>query len=333
MRPEMAIQADLGAAVIPARRLLEIRQLEISAEGPQGSVKLLRGVDLWIDRHRVGVVGESGSGKSMTAAAILGLLPPAVRATHGSITFLGRELLGLRESEMQDIRGREISIVYQNAVTSLNPLIAVGDQIARVCRTHIGVSRNEAWKRAVDMLASLGIADAANRAHDYPHQFSGGMAQRVAIGAALICGPKLLIADEPTTGLDATIQAQVLEVITDSVKRSSATLMLISHDLSVIQATTDAVVVIYAGLVMEIGPTMDVITSPLNPYTQGLVRSLTPRSDGTIDFIPGRIPEPRAIGEQCPFADRCALVTERCRVEKPLLRELQTGRWVACHNV
>jgi oligopeptide/dipeptide ABC transporter ATP-binding protein len=333
MRPEAAMQADLDVRTMPPRRLLDIRQLEITAEGQQTPVTLLRGVDLWIDRRRVGVVGESGSGKSMTAAAVLGLLPPGVRATGGSISFLGRELLGLPEAEMQEIRGREISIVYQNAVTSLNPLIAVGDQIAHVCRTHIRVSRTEAWNRSVAMLASLGIADAANRAHDYPHQFSGGMAQRVAIGAALICGPKLLIADEPTTGLDATIQAQVLEVIADSVNRTAATLMLISHDLSVIQATTEEVVVMYAGLVMEIGPTADVITSPLNPYTQGLVRSLTPRTDGTIDFIPGRIPEPRAIGEQCPFADRCSLVTERCRVEKPMLRQLQAGRWVACHNV
>jgi oligopeptide/dipeptide ABC transporter ATP-binding protein len=269
----------------------------------------------------------------MTAAAILGLLPPAVRATHGSIRFLGRELLGLPEADVQKIRGRQISIVYQNAVTSLNPLIAVGDQIARVCRAHTGVSRAEAWNRAVAMLASLGIAGAANRAHDYPHQFSGGMAQRVAIAAALICGPTLLIADEPTTGLDATIQAQVLEVITDSVARSGATLLLISHDLAVIQATTDAVVVIYAGLVMEIGPTVDVITSPLNPYTQGLVGSLTPAPDGSIQFIPGRIPEPQTIGQQCPFADRCPLVSDRCRVEKPLLRELQPARWVACHNL
>lgn len=317
----------------PALRLLEIRGLEVVAQGQNEPVKLLRGIDLWLDTGRIGVVGESGSGKSMTAAAILGLLPPGVRATKGSIRFDGQELLGLGEDALQAIRGRQISIVYQNAVTSLNPLVAVGDQIARVCRVHTGVSRAEAWKRAVEMLASLGIADAAHRARDYPHQFSGGMAQRVAIGAALICGPKLLIADEPTTGLDATIQAQVLEVITTSVQRTHARLLLISHDLGVIQATTDSVVVLYAGLVMEIGSTADVISSPLNPYTQGLVRSLTPKEDGTIQFIPGRVPEPQTIGEQCPFASRCPLVSERCRVEKPLLRLLRPGQWVACHNV
>lgn len=303
------------------------------AHTPREPVKLLRGVDLWLDTNRLGVVGESGSGKSMTAAAILGLLPPGIKSTRGSIRFAGRELLGLPESEMQKIRGRQISIVYQNAVTSLNPLMSVGDQIARVCRVHTGASPTESWRRAVDMLASLGIADAIHRARDYPHQFSGGMAQRVAIGAALICGPKLLIADEPTTGLDATIQVQVLDVITESVRRTGAALLLISHDLGVIQATTDSVVVLYAGLVMEIGRTRDVISSPLNPYTQGLVRSLTPNEDGTIDFIPGRVPEPQTIGEQCPFASRCALVSDRCRAERPLLRERHTGQWVACHNV
>ena len=316
-----------------ALRLLEIGHLEVVAQAQRESVTLLRGVDLWLDTPRLGVVGESGSGKSMTAAAILGLLPPGIKVTKGSIRFNGRELLGLPESEMQKIRGRRISIVYQNAVTSLNPLVSVGDQIARVCRVHTGVSRAESWKRAVAMLASLGIADAEHRARDYPHQFSGGMAQRVAIGAALICGPKLLIADEPTTGLDATIQAQVLDVITESVRRTGAALLLISHDLGVIQATTDSVVVLYAGLVMEIGLTEDVISAPLNPYTQGLVSSLTPKEDGTIQFIPGRVPEPHTIGEQCPFASRCPLVSERCRREKPLLRELRPGQWVACHNV
>jgi len=317
----------------PATKLLEIRGLEVSTEAERQQVKLLRGIDLWLDVPRLGVVGESGSGKSMTAAAILGLLPPGVRATGGSIRFSGRELTGLPESDLQEIRGRQISIVYQNAITSLNPLISVGDQIARVCRVHTGVSRAEAWRRAVDMLASLGIADAPHRARDYPHQFSGGMAQRVAIGAALICGPKLLIADEPTTGLDATIQAQVLDVIVESVRRTGAALLLISHDLGVIQATTDSVVVLYAGLVMEIGRTTDVISAPLNPYTQGLVRALTPKEDGTIQFIPGRVPEPQTIGEQCPFASRCPLVSDRCRREKPLLRELRPGQWVACHNV
>ncbi len=287
----------------PATRLLQIEGLEVVAQGPRDRVKLLRGIDLWLDAPRVGVVGESGSGKSMTAAAILGLLPPGVRVIAGSVRFAGRELLGLPESELQRVRA------------------------------HTGVSRAEAWRRAVEMLGSLGIADAPHRARDYPHQFSGGMAQRVAIGAALVCGPQLLLADEPTTGLDATIQAQVLDVITESVRRTGASLLLISHDLGVIEAMTDSVVVLYAGLVMEIGRTTDVISSPLNPYSQGLVRALTPKADGTIQFIPGRVPEPGSIGEQCPFASRCPLVSERCRVEKPRLREMRPGRWVACHNV
>lgn len=333
MRREPVVGASPVHTDEPVPRLLEISQLEVIAHTPRGPVKLLRGIDLWMDTNRLGVVGESGSGKSMTAAAILGLLPPGIKSTKGSIRFAGRELLGLPEADMQKIRGRQISIVYQNAVTSLNPLMSVGDQIARVCRAHTGVSRSESWRRAVELLTSLGIADAAQRARDYPHHFSGGMAQRVAIAAALICGPKLLIADEPTAGLDATIQVQVLDVITESVRGTGAALLLISHDLGVIQATTDSVAVLYAGLVMEIGRTRDVMSSPLNPYTQGLVRCLTPREDGTIDFIPGRVPEPQTIGEQCPFASRCPLVGDRCRVERPLLRELRPGQWVACHNV
>jgi oligopeptide/dipeptide ABC transporter ATP-binding protein len=318
---------------MPGTALLRISDLVVEAASGGAAVPLLRGIDLVVpETARVGIVGESGSGKSMTASAVLGLLPEGVRSTGGSIALRGNELLGLSERELRGVRGRDVSIVYQNAVTSLNPLLSVGEQIARVCRAHTGVSRAEAWARTVALLDSLGIPEPEHRARNYPHQFSGGMAQRVAIAMALICDPALLIADEPTTGLDATIQVQVLEVIDRSVRESGAALLLISHDLSVIRAMCEIVAVAYAGEILEFGFAEDVLSTPLSPYTAGLVRCLEP-PDGEIAFIPGHIPEPGSFGAQCPFADRCDLVSDRCRGERPLLRELRPNHWVACHNV
>jgi len=314
------------------RPLLEIADLRVEGIKNGRTVPLLRGIELVIgEGMRVGIVGESGSGKSMTASAIIGLLPPGVRAVSGSIQLRGRQLHALSEPEMRRLRGSELAVVSQNAMGALNPLVPVGAQIARVCRAHTQVSRAEARDRAVAMLDSLGIPNAAERARDYPHQFSGGMAQRVAIAMALICDPSLLIADEPTTGLDATIQAQVLEVISDSVRSREAALLLISHDLAVVSAMCDVVAVVYAGEVLEVGPAEDVLRDPLSPYTQGLIRCLKPATD-EIPFIPGRIPEPGSFGEQCPFAERCPRVSERCRHERPRLRELRHHHWVACHN-
>jgi oligopeptide/dipeptide ABC transporter ATP-binding protein len=327
----MAAEAPVRSrlAGLAEEPLLEIAGLEVAA----GEVPLLRGIELVVPAGaRVGIVGESGSGKSMTASAILGLLPEGVEARHGSVRFRGRDLRTLPERELRQVRGGEIAIVYQNAVASLNPLQSVGSQIARICREHTDVSRSEAWRRTVDLLDRLGIPDAEHRARSYPHQFSGGMAQRVAIAMALICDPSLLICDEPTTGLDATIQAQVLEVIDASVRDSGAALLLISHDLAVIGAMCEIVAVAYAGEILEVGHAGDVLNRPLGPYTQGLVRCLRP-APGEIAYIPGRIPEPGSIGEQCPFAERCPLVSERCHLERPLLRELQPRHFVACHNV
>jgi peptide/nickel transport system ATP-binding protein len=332
-RPHPVSPAIGGLAQFPGVPLLALDGVVVTGVKHGREVPLLRGVDLVVPENaRVGIVGESGSGKSMTASAILGLMPPGVRTTAGSIRFRGRDLQLLGEHELRDVRGGEISIVFQNAVASLNPLITVGEQIARVCRAHMSISRSEAWSRAVQMLDSLGIADAENRARNYPHQFSGGMAQRVAIAMALICHPALLIADEPTTGLDATIQAQVLDVIDASIRESGAALLLISHDLSVITAMCDIVAVAYAGEILEFGYATDVLQNPLNPYTRGLVRCLAP-PPGEIAFIPGHIPEPGTIGRQCPFADRCELVSAHCREQGPVLRELGPNHWVACHNV
>jgi oligopeptide/dipeptide ABC transporter ATP-binding protein len=313
--------------------LLEVRDLVVEATTATGRVPLLHGMLLTVKPgSRVGIVGESGSGKSMTASAIMRLLPEGVEATAGSIHFRGRDLMKLTEEEMRDVRGKEISIVYQNAVASLNPIMKVGDQISAVCRTHTGLSRAAARDRAVEILDSLGIPAAARRARDYPHHFSGGMAQRVAIAMALVCDPMMLIADEPTTGLDATIQMQVLEVIERSVRERGAALILISHDFGVIEAMTDVIAVVYAGMLLELGSARAVLSSPLSPYTVDLMAGLSTEA-GVINFIPGRIPDPGSYRNSCPFADRCRLVSERCRVEAPVLRELESGHLVACHNV
>lgn len=320
----------LGGTAIDT--LLRVDGLVVRAGLTARQVVLLNEMELVVpEGGRVGIVGESGSGKSMTASAILRLLPEGVHATAGKIEFRGRDLMALSEREMRQIRGKDLSIVYQNALATLNPLERVGDQIAVVARTHLDVSRREARDRAVEILDSLGIPAAARRARDYPHQFSGGMAQRVSIAMALICDPSLLIADEPTTGLDATVQAHVLEVIDRSVAERKAAMLLISHDLAVIEAMCDIVAVAYAGHLLEFGRAKDILRAPLSPYTQALTACLS-ATDGAIAFIPGRIPEPGSFGEQCPFAERCAKVTDRCRAERPRPRQLRPGHWVACHN-
>jgi oligopeptide/dipeptide ABC transporter ATP-binding protein len=321
------------ASGLEAEPLLAVSDLVVeAAKGKKRSVELLRAMELAIPAGaRVGIVGESGSGKSMTASAVLGLLPPGVTARSGSVRFNGRELLGLSDRELRPMRGRDISLVSQNAVASLNPLMTVGEQIASVCRTHTGASKKEAWKQTVELLDQLGIPEPDVRARAYPHHFSGGMAQRVAIAMALICSPKLLIADEPTTGLDATIQAQVLEVIDRSVTASGAALLLISHDLAVIRAMCDTVAVVYAGSLLEFGPADQVLKAPLSPYTQGLIRSMDP-PEGEIAYIPGRIPEPGTLGAGCPFAERCDQATDACRAKQPPLQQLRPDHWVSCHH-
>jgi len=317
-----------------AEEFLEITDLTIASGGSRSSKTILGGLSLSIgEGRRVGLVGESGSGKTMAAGSIVGLLPEGVRADSGSVKLDGRELLGLSEAHLRRVRGRIISIIYQNALSSLNPVIPVGRQIADVGRAHLSISKAESMRRAVGLMEAMGIPDAERRALDYPHQFSGGMAQRVAIAMALICEPRLVIADEPTTGLDATIQVQVLETISTSIADRKAALLLISHDLAVVESMTEELVVLYAGVVLERGPTPEVMAEPLNPYTRGLVASVQQAGD-SVSYIPGRIPEPGSVpATSCPFAARCPIVTDRCSLERPELREVRPSRWVACHNV
>ena len=310
--------------------ILCVEGLRVARRGKGAREELLSGVSFGIRRGaRVGIVGESGSGKSLTATAIVQLLPNGLAQTSGKVIFEGRDLASLSEREMHRIRGGKIGMIFQNVMGSLNPLFPVGKQIAAVARTHLGMSRKRALEHAVAQLEELGVP--SERARDYPYRFSGGMAQRVAIAMAMCCSPSLLIADEPTTGLDATIQLQVLEAIDRRVRNAGCSLLLISHDLAIIAAMTDWLVVMYAGVVLEAGPTADVMEKPLSPYTRKLVECARPSADGAIQFIPGHIPEPGTSPRQCVFSDRCDLVYERCRRERPELRLFEGGRQVSCH--
>ena len=312
--------------------ILEVADLQVDIGQEPRVVHALQGVTFEVKRGSLtGLVGESGSGKSMTSLAILRSLPEGGRLAGGSIVFDGHDLVTVSEARMRDIRGKSISIVFQNARASLNPLFPVGRQIADVYRTHEDVSRAQAWDKAVEMLDVMGIPNAADKARDYPHQFSGGMAQRAMVAMALVCSPQLLIADEPTTGLDVTIQAQVLKVIVDMITEVGASLLLISHDLGIISEVCNEVVVMYAGKILEIGPVDKVLESPANPYTQALLASFAIGTDKRMSYIPGRVPSLDILHTSCPFTSRCAQVEERCYQEMPALQELETGHYVACH--
>jgi oligopeptide/dipeptide ABC transporter ATP-binding protein len=283
--------------------------------------------------QRLGIVGESGSGKSMTASAIMALLPEGVGVGHGAVRVRGRDLAGQSEAALRAMRGRVVSIVYQNALSALNPMIPVGRQIADVARAHLGLGKAEARARAVELMAAMGIPDAARRARDYPHQFSGGMAQRVAIALALVCEPQLVIADEPTTGLDATIQVQVLATIDRSTRDTGSALLLISHDLTVVESLTDDLVVFLRGVVVERGRTAAVMASPLAPYTRTLVAAAAQlHGDAASAVTNGAMPSGiAALGTRCPFDPDCALDVAACRATPTRLREVAPGRFVARH--
>jgi oligopeptide/dipeptide ABC transporter ATP-binding protein len=325
------------AAAGPARpdaggeALLRVDGLSVATTGSPDQAHPLQEVTIEIGRGSlVGLVGESGSGKSMTSMTILGMLPPGLAVTAGSVDFDGRDLLSLSEKQMREVRGEEISIVFQNPKSSLNPVIQVGEQIAELMRIHHGASKAASRAAAVELLDGMGIPDAARRAREYPHQYSGGMAQRAALARAMACSPKLLIADEPTTGLDATVQEEVLDLLVHSVRERGASLLLVSHDMRVIKATCDRTVVMYAGMVLESGPTDAVLGSPRSPYTRALLDCFEVSDRGQVNSIPGAAPMVLEPHEGCPFAPRCALVEERCRAAVPSLRE-RDGRGVACH--
>jgi peptide/nickel transport system ATP-binding protein len=325
------------APSLGATPLLEIRGLKTHFATDDGMVHAVDGVDMTLDAgETLGVVGESGCGKSVTAMTVMKLLamPPA-RIVAGQVMWQGRDLIPLPMAEMQKIRAKEIAMIFQEPMTSLNPVYTVGEQIAEVIRLHEGLNRKAALDRAVEMLQLVRIANPQGRVHDYPHQFSGGMRQRVMIAMALACNPKLLIADEPTTALDVTIQAQILDLLVDLQSRLGMAVMLITHAMGVVAETAQRVVVMYAGKVIEEAPVRELFASPRHPYTQGLIRSI-PRMDRDavrkqrLEAIGGTVPKLINPKPGCRFAPRCKYAQAACLDETPLLREVAPGHKVAC---
>ncbi|HEU5096042.1 MAG TPA: ABC transporter ATP-binding protein [Reyranella sp.] len=320
-----------------ADTLLDIRGLKTWFATDDGMVRAVDGVDIRIERgETVGVVGESGCGKTVTARSILKLIDmPPGRFEGGQILWRGRDLLPLSAADMDKIRAREIAIVFQEPMTSLNPVYSVGAQIAEVLRQHEKLSRRQALDRAAEMLSLVNIPNAKARVHDYPHQFSGGMRQRVMIALALSCRPQLLIADEPTTALDVTIQAQILELMQEMKDRFGMAIMLITHAMGVVAETCQRVVVMYAGKVVEEAPAAALFGNPRHPYTQGLIRSI-PRVDRAatrkerLEAIPGTVPSLLDPPPGCRFAQRCRFATDVCRQAMPPLKQVGPGHFVRC---
>lgn len=321
--------------------LLDVEALQVTFPGATGRIRAVDGVSFTVRAgETVCLVGESGCGKSLTALSLLRLVPPPGRIeAGGAIRFAGRDVLTLDEPSLRAIRGREMAMIFQEPSTALNPVLTVGDQIAEVVRVHTKCRRAEAWAKAVDMLAQVGIADAATRATQYPHELSGGMRQRVMIAMALVLSPRLVIADEPTTALDVTIQAQILELLRAMRARTDMALLLITHDLGVVAEMASRVIVMYAGRVVEEAPVEALFASPRMPYTEGLLRAMPRLEDAALAAtdrlvtIPGSVPAADALPSGCTFRDRCPYAWERCAREEPALSEVSPGHRVRCHLV
>lgn len=312
--------------------LLDIQDLSVQYSTDEGVVRAVEGLNLQLQPgDSLGFVGETGAGKTTTALAIMRLIStPPGKITGGKVLFEGRDLLGVSEDEMRAIRGDKIAMIFQDPMTSLNPVIPVDEQIAEMVLLHNDVDKKGALKAAIEMLEVVGIRP--ERSHEYPHQFSGGMKQRVVIAIALACNPALLIADEPTTALDVTIQAQVLELMKDLKRKFNTALIMITHDLGVVADICDKVAIMYAGSVVEYSDKHSLYTEPLHPYTIGLFNSI-PDVDDDEEFlkvIPGLTPDPTNLPSGCPFHPRCTHATERCRAERPSWNEARPGHFVAC---
>jgi peptide/nickel transport system ATP-binding protein len=314
--------------------LLAVEGLRTHFATNDGIVRAVDGVNFTVDEgETLGVVGESGCGKSITALSIMRLLTRPGRTVAGRVFFQGRNLLELTDDEMEDVRGNDIAMIFQEPMTSLNPVFRVGDQIGESIQRHLGVSNEEAARRVVDLFVQVGIPSPDKRVRDYPHQMSGGMRQRVMIAMALACKPKLLIADEPTTALDVTIQAQILELIKGLKDTENMAVMMITHDLGVIAEVAANVVVMYAGKIVERGPVNDIFHDPQHPYTQGLLRSIPkPAQIGhRLEVIKGTVPHPLNLPPGCTFAPRCPDKFEPCDSAFPALEDIAPKRAVACY--
>jgi oligopeptide/dipeptide ABC transporter ATP-binding protein len=320
--------------------ILQVEGLQTHFFTAVGTIRAVDGVSYSLrSGETLGVVGESGCGKSVSALSILRLVAnPPGRIVGGAVRFEGRNLLDLSESEMEAIRGNEISMIFQEPMTSLNPLYTVGGQIAEAVALHQGLGRKEAWDRAVEMLRRVYIPEPERRAHAYPHQLSGGMRQRVMIAMALSCNPKVLIADEPTTALDVTIQAQILDLMRELQQTYGTAIVLITHDMGVVAENADRVVVMYAGRKVEEAPADELFDHPGHPYTQGLLGSIPHLGgagrDGSgrarLNEIKGLVPSLFALPPGCSFAPRCARASDRCREARPPLEEHRVGHFIAC---
>jgi len=316
--------------------LIRVKDLRTSFFTPEGEVKAVDGVSFEIGEGKtLGLVGESGCGKSVTALSIMRLVPsPPGRIVGGEILYRGRDLLKLDGESMRKIRGNEISMIFQEPMTSLNPVFTVGNQIGEAIHLHQGLGKRETRAKTIEMLKLVKIADPDSRVDDYPHQLSGGMRQRVMIAMALSCNPSLLIADEPTTALDVTIQAQIMELMQELQEQLGMSLLLITHDLGVVAEQADEVGIMYAGKIVECAPTKQIFSRPLHPYTVGLLNSL-PGARGhkkrRLDAIPGVVPSPLELPDGCRFRDRCPKAAAMCAGAEPELLEKEQGHAVACY--
>ncbi|MBM81854.1 MAG: peptide ABC transporter ATP-binding protein [Planctomycetaceae bacterium] len=317
--------------------LLSVRDLGVSFRTEGGEARAVDGVSFDLFPGEVlGIVGESGSGKSVTSLAIMRLIPdPPGKIVSGQIMYGGEDIVQKSYPDMRDVRGNKIAMIFQEPMTALNPVFTVGMQVMETILTHEKVSKSEARDRAVEMLEKVGIPEARKRLKDYPHQFSGGMRQRVMIALALVCHPNILIADEPTTALDVTTQAQILELMLDlKSQKEDSSIILITHDLAVVAETCQRVIVMYGGKIQEVGTVEQIFTDPKHPYTKGLLASLPSTSEAKqkrLYTIPGNVPALHEMPEGCKFCTRCSEVVDRCHSEEPPVHQLDSGQLVRCH--
>lgn len=322
--------------MVADQHLLDVQGLRTVFDSPRGDVNAVNGVSFHVDAgETVGVVGESGCGKSVTALSLMRLVPsPPGRITEGSIIFKGSDVLKMKERELRHLRGKDMAMIFQDPLTSLNPMIRIERQMTEGIMLHMGVKKRQARDRAIEMLRRVGIPAAEKRIHDYPHQFSGGMRQRVVIAIALSCNPSMILADEPTTALDVTIQAQILELLRSLSREFGTAVMLITHDLGVVAGNCERILVMYAGSIVEQGSRREIFYAPRHPYTIGLLKSVPRLDRDRVDRLPqikGSPPDLSRIPSGCPFHTRCAFATEHCRQVTPQLRPVGSGHAIACH--